>query len=234
MTIKLVTFDLDNTLWDVDSVVLRAEQLMRGWIAERMPDFDTRFPAAAMMELRTQLLTATPGLRHDLSKLREAVLYEAFSRSGHTTRDARELATAAFQVFYDARHDVVYFPGALETLERLAGTYRLAALTNGNANVSRLALGRFFAFGLSAADVGASKPAPDMFHAALRTAGVKAAESVHVGDHLVDDVQGAADVGMHTIWVNHADRELPEAGARPSHTVRALVEIPAGVTALSG
>jgi 2-haloalkanoic acid dehalogenase type II len=234
MPIKLVTFDLDNTLWDVDSVVLRAEQLMRGWIAERMPDFDARYPAAAMVELRTQLVAATPGLRHDLSKLREAVLYEAFSRAGHTAQAARELAAAAFQVFYDARHQVVYFPGALETLERLAGSYRLAALTNGNANVSRLALGRFFAFGFSAADVGASKPAPDMFHAALRAAGVSASESVHVGDHLVDDVQGAADVGMHTIWVNHGDRALPEVGPRPSHTVRALVDIPAGVAALSG
>jgi putative hydrolase of the HAD superfamily len=233
-TIKLVTFDLDNTLWDVDSVVRRAEQLMRAWITERIPDFNERFPVETMAELRGRVLATAPALRHDLSKLREAVLFEAINQCGPDVREARALAAGAFQVFYAARHDVVYFPGALETLERLASRYRLAALTNGNADVGRLALDRFFSFGLNAADVGVGKPAPDMFRAALRTAGVAPGESIHVGDHLIDDVQGASDVGMHTIWVNLREHALPEDAARPTRTVRALPEVPAGVEAIGG
>jgi putative hydrolase of the HAD superfamily len=231
-TIKLVTFDLDNTLWDVDSVVRRAEQRMRAWIAERIPDFSERFPAEAMAQLRGRVLAAVPALRHDLSKLREAVLFEAISQCGPDVRAARALAAGAFQVFYEARHDVVYFPGALETLELLASRYRLAALTNGNADVGRLALDRFFAFGLNAAAVGVGKPAPDMFQAALRTAGVDPEESIHVGDHLIDDVQGASGVGMHTIWVNLREHALPEEATRPTRTVRTLPEVPAGVEAI--
>jgi putative hydrolase of the HAD superfamily len=227
--IKLVTFDLDNTLWDVDSVVRRAEQLMRGWISERIPDFTERFPPESMAELRGRVLAAAPALRHDLSKLREAVLFEALRQCGPDDREARTLAAGAFAVFYEARHDVVYFPGALETLERLAGRYRLAALTNGNANVGRLALDRFFAFGLCAADVGIGKPAPDMFRAALSKTGARPEESIHVGDHLVDDVRGASDVGMHTIWVNLRAHDLPDDATAPTHTVRTLSEIPAGV-----
>jgi len=230
--IKLVTFDLDNTLWDVDTVVRRAEQRMRAWLAERVPEFGERFPPEAMIEVRGTVLAAQPGLRHDLSKLREAVLLAAISRCGYAEREAREHAAAAFQVFYEARHEVVYFPGALETLELLAGRYRLAALTNGNANFTRLALDRYFSFGFSAAEVGVGKPAPDMFHAALREAGAEPTESIHVGDHLVDDIQGANAIGMHTIWVNLRDQALPDDAAPPSRSVRALADVPAGVAAI--
>jgi putative hydrolase of the HAD superfamily len=59
-------------------------------------------------------------------------------------------------------------------------------------------------------------------------------ESIHVGDHLIDDVQGASDVGMHTIWVNLREHALPEDAARPTRTVRALPEVPAGVEAIGG
>ena len=38
MTIRLVTFDLDNTLWDVDTVIHRAEKETRNWIQPRVPE----------------------------------------------------------------------------------------------------------------------------------------------------------------------------------------------------
>jgi putative hydrolase of the HAD superfamily len=232
--IKLVTFDLDNTLWDVDTVVRKAEQRMRDWLSERIPDFNERFPPTALAEIRNAVLATEPALRHDLSRLREAVLFEAIGRCGYAEREARAQASAAFQVFYEARHEVAYFPGALETLANLAGRFRLAALTNGNANFTRLALDRYFSFGLSAADVGAGKPAPDMFHAALRQVGAAPGECIHVGDHLVDDIQGASAVGMHTIWVNLREHPLPEGAPTPSHTVQTLAEVPAGVSAIEG
>jgi len=230
--IKLVTFDLDNTLWDVDTVVRRAEHRMRAWLDERVPAFTERFPPDALAEIRGAVLATEPGLRHNLSRLREAVLFAAIGRCGYGEREARSLAADAFQVFYDARHEVVYFPGALETLEVLAGRYRLAALTNGNADFTRLSLDRYFSFGFSAADVGVGKPAPDMFQAALEKAGAAPAASIHVGDHLIDDIQGASAVGMHTIWVNLREHSLPDDATRPSHTVEVLQEIPAGIVAI--
>jgi len=231
-TIKLITFDLDNTLWDVDTVVRRAEARMRDWLADHVPEFAERFPPEALAPIRTAVLTAEPALRHDLSRLRETVLFTAIAQCGYGEREARAHAAGAFQVFYAARHDVVFFPGALETLDQLASRYRLAALTNGNADFTRLALDRYFSFGFSAATVGAGKPAPDMFQAALREARAAPHESIHVGDHLIDDIQGASGVGMHTIWVNLRDQPPPVAAPQPSHTVRALPDVPAGVSAI--
>lgn len=230
--IKLVTFDLDNTLWDVDRVVRAAEREMRAWLAVHVPEFADRFDADTLAAVRASVLQQHPALRHDLSKLRETVLYEAIRACGYDTTTARQHARGAFGVFYEARHRVEFFPGALAALDALAGRYRLAALTNGNADFVRLDLDRYFSFGFSAADVGAGKPAPDMFEAALRKSGVAPQESVHVGDHLVDDIEGASRVGMHTIWVNLQAAAPTEAAVRPSHTVGRLEEIPPGVEAI--
>ncbi len=35
--LKLITFDLDNTLWPVDAVIRQAEQTTRDWLLERDP-----------------------------------------------------------------------------------------------------------------------------------------------------------------------------------------------------
>lgn len=48
-------------------------------------------------------------------------------------------------------------------------------------------------------EVGARKPEPAIFERALAELGVDAADAVFVGDRLVDDVQGAAAVGMTTV-----------------------------------
>jgi putative hydrolase of the HAD superfamily len=140
-------------------------------------------------------------------------------RTGLSERQAREQARSAFLVFFEARQQVVFFEHALETLEALAGTYQLAALTNGNAHIEKIGLDRFFSFAFSSADVSASKPAPDIFHAALDRAGVSALQAIHVGDNLVDDIHGAGSVGMHTIWVQHPGQEEGGVHTQPSQTV---------------
>lgn len=229
--IKLITFDLDNTLWNVETVIRAAETRMRDWVRDRVPDYHVRFPAEALLELRNAVVEERPELRHDLSALREELLYRAFLQCGTGRRDARALARQAFEIFLDARHEVEYFDGALETLERLSGDYVLGALTNGNADIGRLDLQRYFDFGYSAASVGAGKPAPDMFRAALRHVDAAPAQAVHVGDHVHDDVAGAAAVGMHTVWINAAGDPLPE-DVRPSITVAAIREVAEAVAAL--
>ena len=232
-SIALITFDLDNTLWDVDRVVRRAEVRMRAWLGERVPVFVERFPPEAMAGLRASVLAAEPGLRHDLSKFRERLLFTALRQCDLSESSAASFAAGAFAEFYAARHEVEYFPDALATLAHLATRFSLAALTNGNADFTRLGLDRYFAFGFNAATVGASKPAPDMFEAALRHAGVAPNEAIHVGDHLVDDVQGARAVGMHTVWVNLSGNAAgPEAPA-PTREVRKLADIPAAVDVIS-
>jgi putative hydrolase of the HAD superfamily len=231
--IELITFDLDNTLWNVETVIGNAERRMRAWLTEQVPDFTARFPAEKVVDLRNAVLAEAPELRHDLSRLREEILYRGMVQCGYEGRQARLLAREAFAIFLEARHEVEFFEGALETLEALSQEYVLGAITNGNADIARLKLDRFFHFGYSAASVGIGKPAPDIFHAALRHAGVEAHRAVHVGDHLHDDIEGASGVGMHTIWINLDAQALPHDAAPPTHTVHAIEDVPAKVAEIA-
>lgn len=227
--IHLITFDLDNTLWDVHSVIVNAEAVMRTWLAERVPEYTTRLDAEEIARIRQTAIADNPALAHDVSAMRKAVLQRAIVSCGYPDKQARELGNQAFEVFFEARQQVSFFPGALTVLEALAGEFRLGALTNGNADIGRVGLNEYFSFAFSSADVGVSKPAPDMFHAALAHAGVGAADTIHIGDNLVDDIAGAAQLGIHTIWTNHADDTLENASHEPSAIVGRLEELPAAV-----
>ncbi len=227
--IRLITFDLDNTLWDVGQVIRHAETQMYNWLDEVVPEYRAAMTQDVLLELRQQVVDERPELGHDVSGLRLAVLFKGMRRLGLSEANAEEYARHAFQAFFEARQEVVFFEHALEALAELAGDYQLAALTNGNAHVEKIGLDRYFTFAYSSADVSASKPAPDIFHAALDRAGVYAYESIHVGDHLVDDIHGAGSVGMHTIWVNHGNQGDAEGHTQPTAIVERLRDLPEAV-----
>ena len=108
-------------------------------------------------------------------------------------------------------------------------TYRLFALTNGNANIDRVGIGRYFEGAVSSADVGASKPDLKMFHAVLNRAGVAANRAVHIGDHLSDDILGANNAGMLSIWYNHNGAFTNDSASAPSGEVHKLSELPESI-----
>ena len=227
--IRLVTFDLDNTLWETDNTIRRAESDTRECMDRRVPGFSRRFDFSATQALREQVVRDTPAIAHDVSRLRKEVLFRAALECGCGEDDARACADEAFEVFLRARHRVSYLDGAIELLATLVPKYTLVSLTNGNADFERLGLDRYFSFGLTAADAGAMKPHPEMFRAALARAGVAADAAVHVGDQLIDDMRGAKDVGMHTIWFN-PDGASDTVGA--SAEVSRLQEIPQAISLL--
>ncbi|MBT3943054.1 MAG: HAD family hydrolase [Chloroflexi bacterium] len=57
-------------------------------------------------------------------------------------------------------------------------------------------------FTLSSMDVGASKPDPKMFQAALSRAGVAADQAAHVGDQLETDIDGARGAGINPVLID--------------------------------
>lgn len=201
--IRVITFDLDNTLWDVYPVISGAERRMLRWLEEAVPEVIALYTdGGAVADMRAELIGEQPAIVHDVSRLREELTFRCIRRVGRDAESARRLARDAFDVFLEARHEIEFFDGALDVLERLSRNYVLGSLTNGNADPKRLRLDRFFSFSFSAATVGTGKPAPDMFERVLSHNDVRAEETVHVGDHPVDDIQGASGVGMHTVWAN--------------------------------
>lgn len=227
--IKVLAFDLDDTLWDMVPTLLRAERHLHDWLRANCPR--NRFDMVAMRDVRAEVLEQDPDLAHRISDLRKRVIELALQRSGYDEAEARELAKRAFETFLEARNDVFFFDDAVATVAALARDYTLGTLTNGNSDIERLGLAGYFAFSFTAEQVGRPKPAPDLFQAALAHTGVRPAEMAYVGDHPEQDIAAAHRAGLRTVWVNIKAREY-SGEVRPDAEVRQLRELPAAVERL--
>ena len=78
--------------------------------------------------------------------------------------------------------------------------------------------------------IGIRKPRPEIFEWVLGELGARPEEILHVGDNLSADVDGAASLGIRTVWIT---RRVPDPdarlgaheGARPDHTISDLSEL---------
>ncbi len=232
MAIRVITFDLDNTLWDVEPALLRAEAAQRSWLLEHRPGAIDDYDHERLWQFKQDLWRRHPGLLHDVSSMRRQMLLELQLAAGYEEAAARDGAQQAFSVFLEERHRVELYEEALEILQLLAESYTLGALTNGNADIFKTDAGEYFDFAFLAEEVGASKPAPDMFRAAMQVSGVDAPGIIHVGDNPVHDIHGAREMGMHTVWINTQGETWP-GGARADRDIRRLAELPAAIDSIA-
>ncbi len=213
--LRLITIDLDDTVWPCRPVIERAEGQLYRWLLEQAPRLTHGHSIDSLREHRLRLAESRPELAHDLTTLRLASLGQLLEAHGYQ----RKWARAAVALFLEERSRVEPFEDVLPVLRALARHYRLVSVTNGNAEVARTPLRGHFHLSLSAADVGAAKPSPALFEAALRYAKVAPDEAVHVGDDPFLDVEPARRLGMRTVWVNRAGAVWPDELARADASV---------------
>ncbi|MDP2033228.1 MAG: HAD family hydrolase [Polaromonas sp.] len=219
--IKAITLDLDDTLWPVWPAIERAEAALDAWLGRYAPMTAAMFAnPTARHDIREQILRTRPELKHNLSAIRREAIRLALYRS----KENPLLADDAFEVFFAARHEVTLFDDALLALEFLSSRYPVVALSNGNADVARVGLGKYFRAAISAQQFGVGKPDPRIFHAAAGAVDVPAHNVLHVGDDATLDVLGALNAGMQTAWVNRSDH-LWTHDASPHETVTSLTEL---------
>lgn len=196
--LSAITLDLDDTLWPFAPIGVHIERSLRDWLAIHSPRTADAFPHERMQALRDQVFALHPHLQHDLTALRRRVLERAFILS-----DADPALTdAAYEVCFTARHRVEFYPDSLDALQRIAAHLPIAAVTNGNADLERIGIAEHFAFQLGAREHGAAKPHASIFHRACERLGVAPARVLHVGDHPMADIKGAADAGLRSCWIN--------------------------------
>ncbi|MCB1623797.1 MAG: HAD family hydrolase [Pseudomonadales bacterium] len=206
VAIRAVCFDLDNTLWDSDVVIGRAELRLRDWLERHYPLLPQAYSVAEMRAERLRLIQAEPQAAHDLSYVRR----ECLARHAAAVGYGRDVAEQAFEVFLTARNELELFADVRSALARLGQRYTLASLTNGNADLVRIGIGDWFAVSLTAADVGAAKPHAHAFERTLQALALDAPEVVYVGDDPHLDIAGARAAGLRTAWMNRKSADWPE------------------------
>ncbi len=210
--IRAISLDLDDTLWPIWPTIARAEQVLLDWLHLHAPATAALHASpAALRAVREEVGRTRHDLKHDLSALRREAIRLSLTRAG----DDPALAEAAFEVFFAERQNVQLFDDALPALEFLAARYPLVSLSNGNADLQRVGLGRFFQGAITAQGFGVAKPDARIFHEAARLAGVPPEAVLHVGDDATLDVLGALDAGLQAAWTNRDEALWPHEGREP-------------------
>ena len=224
-SIRALTFDLDNTLWETDISILRAEDAMVRHLRDLTPaKWMADFNLDTFHAMRKEIVREQPQIAHNLTVIRKETLKCWFENRGATRAVAEDLANEGFQVFYKERQNVTPYPGTVATLGQLYKNFKLGAITNGNADLMAMQIGRYFQFSLQSQNFPKPKPAPVMFEEALKRLKVHPHECIHVGDDIEHDVMGARQVGMKTVWFNMNSRS-PEDDALADYVITDLREL---------
>jgi HAD superfamily hydrolase (TIGR01509 family) len=219
---RVISFDLDDTLWPAAPVIAAAEAALQSWLREHHPRAVHGFTLDSMRNLRARVAERFPLKSHDLTFLRRQALAEMFAAAGYPDGPA---ADVAFEIFLSHRNRVEFYADALPALTRLRAKYRLFALSNGNADLERCGIADLFEGHVTASAAGAAKPDARIYAHLLRAAGVPAIEVLHVGDDPLADVVGATQAGLQAVWLNRDARTWPEQFAAPARTVTTLADI---------
>jgi len=218
--IRVITFDLDDTLWPIGPVIVRAETVLQQWLEVHYPRIADRFGMAGLRQLRQQVVVEQPELLHDVTALRLASLQRAAAACGYQV----EMADQAFSVLWEQRNRVEFFTDVMPALEQLAAEYVLGAIPHGNADLGPVGLDHLFQFIVRASEVGCSKPELAPFQIAAKLSGHPPEAIVHVGDDLHTDMVGARRAGMRGIWVNRS-RQQRDDGVAVDGEIQTLAEI---------
>lgn len=230
---KAILFDLDDTIISFDGVCEPAWKKVCGDFAPRMGMTDADMLLNAIRETR-RWYWGDPE-RHrigrlDLDNARREVVCLAFKALGcPNDHCAVELADGYIKLQEEMIH---LFPGAVETLEELAGKgVKLALLTNGNrvkqrAKIDRFNLERFFEICLVEGELGFGKPDARVYTTALGKLKIDASQTWMVGDNLEWDVAAPQKLGIFGIWNDYTKRGMPQhSGVVPDRIISSICEL---------
>ncbi|HEU4850671.1 MAG TPA: HAD family hydrolase [Telluria sp.] len=195
---KAILFDLDDTLWPIEPVIVQAEQRLYDWLRRHAPRVAERHTIQSLRAARLAMLENQPHFHLDLGALRRAGLLDAFAEAGEDHVKVEH----AMAEFVAARNTVEFYEDVADGLERLRGRVLVGAVTNGNADLAAIGLSEHFKVAVAAHQLGCMKPDAAIFHAACRELGVAPEDAVYVGNDVLLDVQGAQRAGMRAVWMN--------------------------------
>ncbi|MFD3445666.1 HAD family hydrolase [Microbacteriaceae bacterium 4G12] len=227
--IKLVLFDLDNTLFSFDIYWAQAtkDTFYKSSITKHL-QFEEFFSHyrhydrhlwelhhqghVSLDELRQQRLICTLKHFNQEISVEEADIYycEFFSQFIHLVKPEEVVNTY---------------------LQELKKTYQIGIITNGKVNEQRSKLMKLDLHTVFteeeifiSEEMGVEKPQREAFHIPLSQYGVEPAQAVYIGDSWNNDIVGAIHAGMSAIWINPKENKLPSEH-KPLFTTKNMVTL---------
>tara|TARA_B100000475_G_scaffold16553_1_gene12001 strand:+ start:4635 stop:5336 length:702 start_codon:yes stop_codon:yes gene_type:complete len=212
--IKMITFDLDDTLWDNMPTITKAEFETRKWIEDQVGkvewgDFND------FIKIREELIKNDPSVLWDISKLRKEIFRIKLLHIEPESYRNR-IVENAFDLFMLKRHEIELFDDVEVVIKDLSKKFTLGVLTNGNADIYKFDIGKYFHFSISSLEAKNSKPHRAHFDEAIKQVNDVSFENMlHIGDHQIHDILGAFNLGIDTLWFNNNNSEWDQGFLKP-------------------
>ena len=224
MTIRAVLFDLDNTLTHRDQSILAYSQHLANAYQQQLQQAEISQIQSIIRRIdnggypKKELLTH-PSIAASVAYALQQEL------NWNSLPDFEELTQFWFQQF---GLSAVAMPGANSLLADLKQRgYKLAVVSNGG-HATRLTILQGLGFShyfdeiISSELVGISKPNPEIFLHTSRQLDVAPQNCLFIGDHPVNDIQGATQAGMQALWLKGFHET---ADHKSMNTIQNLAEI---------
>jgi putative hydrolase of the HAD superfamily len=221
-SIRVISFDLDDTLWPTMQTIVEAERQLFRWLEENTPEIARQHSIESLRAHRRELALANPAIAHDMNHTRELHLRELFAGQGYDSA----LAEVAVRHFQQHRNRVFPYEDVRPVLERLREEFILVSVTNGTTEVGKTPLAGLFHHSFNAVDAGKAKPHPAIFELVIDRTGASRREVLHVGDDPVRDIAPASDLGLVTAWINRHGQVWPDTLEVADHEMETLDELP--------
>jgi len=214
-----------------ETVRVRAREL---WRAAPDWDFGNRLGISSWEALASDFpgdQPAMPRLRAWAPHFRREAWQAALDEHG-VRADPQELNAEFVRRRQETRR---LFDDALLALQTAAAHYPLALVTNGPADIQHgkieaIGIAHFFSAVVISGELGAGKPHPEPFEAALRQLRVDPSQAVMIGDSLERDVAGATALGLSAILLNRDSFYRHDPGVPK---MSSLAELPRVLAALA-
>ncbi|MGD9126310.1 MAG: HAD family hydrolase [Planctomycetia bacterium] len=207
--LKAIIFDFGQTLVDSSDGFRMAEKEAQTKLLERLREENHAGIDADRFLSHYRQMRKTFQENSDYSR---KSLWEAIGKNYHQQMDLAILEQWESEYWQRVKEKTQPFDETFDVLEKLSGTYRLAAISNTQGQQRRERhrfdelpeLERFFEVILVAGDGEIPpKPDPEPFLCCLAKLEVAPDQAIFIGDDWRNDVCGARGVGIYPIWLKH-------------------------------
>jgi putative hydrolase of the HAD superfamily len=233
MKVKLILFDLDDTLMAFDLVSKEAwEKAVDIFLQNQNIQIEKDIILEKIHSARKWYWADSERHktgRKNMANARKEIVKLALK--DYTNIEAKELEKLAND--YTQIHETLWylFDDAEETLKKIKNKkIELGIITNGTSESQRGKLKRFniekyFDYFYIEGEIGYGKPDIRIYKYMLEETKIAVDKIIMVGDNLVWDIEPPQKLGINTIWINTKGAILEETNIRPNKIIKKISDI---------
>lgn len=204
---KLMSFDLDDTLYDNEPVIAQAEKMFLQSLQQQSGLF--QLTREEWNHWKMKIAQQMPLLAEDVVAWRIETMKLFLNHYGKSAVEIEGIYQSVIQTFTEWRHQITVPQISIEVLNQLKKYYPLVAITNGNVEPERIGLNQFDWVVRGGKD-GRAKPHFDLFEQTAQQFHIRPQDILHIGDHLITDIQGAIQANCQAGWINVSGQSLKD------------------------